>query len=94
MSPHPRYVRRSDLKINAEILLEIEHNLAVMTGRMEDVRKVVSHPRCSQCRQWLEENLPDTALVDVASTALAAQMAAEDESVAAIAERWPPACTA
>lgn len=77
---------RSDLKINAEILLEIEHNLLSLTGRMEDVRKVVSHPQAlAQCRQWLEENLPDTALVDVASTALAAQMAAEDESVAAIA---------
>lgn len=77
---------RSELKINAEILLEIEHNLLSLTGRMEDVRKVVSHPQAlAQCRQWLEENMPDTALVDVASTALAAQMAAEDETVAAIA---------
>ncbi|APG27119.1 prephenate dehydratase [Syntrophotalea acetylenivorans] len=77
---------RSELKINAEILLEIEHNLLSLTGRMEDVRKVVSHPQAlAQCRQWLEENLPDTALVDVGSTALAAQMASEDESVAAIA---------
>lgn len=77
---------RSELKINAEILLEIEHNLLSLTGRMADVRKIVSHPQAlAQCRQWLEENMPDTALVDVASTALAAQMAAEDESVAAIA---------
>jgi chorismate mutase/prephenate dehydratase len=77
---------RSDLKINAEILLEIEHNLLSLTGSMEDVRKVVSHPQAlAQCRQWLEENMPDTALIDVASTALAAQMAAEDETVAAIA---------
>lgn len=77
---------RSELKINAEILLEIEHNLLSLTGRMEDVRKIVSHPQAlAQCRQWLEENLPDMALVDVSSTALAAQMAAEDESVAAIA---------
>ncbi len=77
---------RSELKINAEILLEIEHNLLSLSGRMEDVRKIVSHPQAlAQCRQWLEENLPDIALVDVSSTALAAQMAAEDESVAAIA---------
>ncbi|MCD4689026.1 MAG: prephenate dehydratase, partial [Desulfuromonadaceae bacterium] len=76
---------RSELKINAEILLEIEHNLLSQTGRMADVRRIVSHPQAlAQCRQWLEENMPNTPLVDVASTALAAQMAAEDESVAAI----------
>jgi chorismate mutase/prephenate dehydratase len=77
---------RSDLQINAEILLEIQHDLLSLTGRMEDIRKVVSHPQAlAQCRQWLEDNLPDVPQFDVASTALAAQMAAEDESVAAVA---------
>lgn len=76
----------SDLQINAEILLPISHYLLSRSGRMEDVRKVVSHPQpLAQCRHWLEENLPDTPQVDVASTALAAQMAAEDESSAAVA---------
>lgn len=76
----------SDLKINAEILLGISHDLLSRSGRLEDVRKVVSHPQAlAQCRKWLEENLPDVPLVDVASTALAAQMAAEDESAAAVA---------
>jgi chorismate mutase/prephenate dehydratase len=47
---------------------------------------VVSHPQpLAQCRKWLEENLPDVPLVDVGSTALAAQMVLEDESAAAIA---------
>lgn len=76
----------SDLQINAEILLEISHDLLSRTGRIEDVRKVISHPQAlAQCRRWLEENLPEIPLVDVASTALAAQMAAEDETAAAIA---------
>jgi len=76
----------SDLKINAEILLGISHDLLSRSGRIEDVRKVVSHPQAlAQCRKWLEENLPDIPLVDVASTALAAQMAAEDEMAAAVA---------
>ena len=76
----------SDLKINAEILLAISHDLLSRSGRIEDVRKVVSHPQAlAQCRKWLEENLPDVPLVDVASTALAAQMAAEDETAAAVA---------
>jgi chorismate mutase/prephenate dehydratase len=77
---------RSDLQINAEILLEIQHHLLSLSGKMEDIRRVVSHPQAlAQCRQWLEENLPDTPQFDVASTALAAQMAAEDGEVAAVA---------
>jgi chorismate mutase/prephenate dehydratase len=76
----------SEQKINAEILLEISHYLLSRTGRFEDIRKVVSHPQpLAQCRKWLEENLPDIPLIDVGSTALAAQTAAEDESAAAIA---------
>jgi len=76
----------SDLKIIAEILLEVSHDLLNVTGRIEDVRKVISHPQAiAQCRSWLEENLPDVALLDANSTANAAQQAAEDESAAAIA---------
>lgn len=76
----------SELKINAEILLEISHDLLSRSGRLADVKKIVSHPQAlAQCRHWLEENLPDIPLVDVASTALAAQMVVEDESAAAIA---------
>lgn len=76
----------SDLLISAEVLLEISHDLLSRSGRLEDIKKVVSHPQAlAQCRNWLEENLPDVPLVDVASTALAAQMVAEDETAAAIA---------
>ncbi|HKK01435.1 MAG TPA: prephenate dehydratase [Desulfuromonadales bacterium] len=76
----------SDLQINAEILLEISHYLLSRTGRIEDIRRVVSHSQpFAQCRKWLEEHLPDIPLMDVGSTAMAAQMAAEDESAAAIA---------
>jgi chorismate mutase / prephenate dehydratase len=76
----------SDLQINAEILLEISHDLLSVSGNLDEVRKVVSHPQAlAQCRNWLEENLPDIPLVDVASTALAAQMVAEDATAAAIA---------
>jgi len=76
----------SELKINAEILLEISHDLLSQSGSLAGVERVCSHPQAlGQCRNWLEENLPELPLVDVASTALAAQMAAEDPSVAAIA---------
>ena len=79
----------SDLKICAEILLEISHHLMSMTGEMEQIEKVFSHPHAiAQCRNWLENNLPNIPVLDVASTAVAAQNAADDPSVAAIASEF------
>jgi chorismate mutase/prephenate dehydratase len=76
----------SDLKINAEVLLEIHHYLLSRTGRLEDIKKVYSHPQpIAQCRDWLAENLPNIPVVDVASTAVAAQVVSEDYTAAAIA---------
>lgn len=79
----------SELKIRAEVLLEVSHYLLSRTGRVEDIRKVYSHPQpLAQCRGWLEENLPNIPLVDVASTTMAAQIASEDYSAAAIASQY------
>lgn len=76
----------SELKINAEILQEISHDLLSMSANMADIERVYSHPQAlAQCRKWLDENLPDVPLIDVASTAAAAQLAAGDRSAAAIA---------
>lgn len=76
----------SELKINAEVMLEIHHYLLSRTGRFEDIRKVYSHPQpIAQCRNWLAENLPNVPAVDVASTAVAAQIVSEDYTAAAIA---------
>ena len=76
----------SELKINAEVLLEIHHFLLSRTGRIEDVKKVYSHPQpLAQCRDWLADNLPNVPQVDVASTAVAAQIVSDDYSAAAIA---------
>jgi chorismate mutase / prephenate dehydratase len=79
----------SELKINAEVLLEVSHFLLSRTGRFEDVKKVYSHPQpLAQCRKWLAENLPNVPLVDVASTTLAAQIVGEDYNAAAIASEY------
>jgi chorismate mutase/prephenate dehydratase len=79
----------SELKINAEVLLEVSHFLLSRTGRLEDVKKIYSHPQpLAQCRRWLAENLPNVPLVDVASTTLAAQIVSEDYSAAAIASEY------
>jgi len=82
----------SNLQITAEIILDIHHDLLSRTGRMEDIRKVYSHPQpIAQCRHWLEENLPNLPLVDVASTAVAAQIVSEDYTAAAIASEMAAA---
>lgn len=78
----------SDLQMIAEIMLEISHNLLSLSGDPAKIKKIVSHPQpLAQCRHWLETNMADTPLLDVASTAAAAQLAAEDETVAAIASQ-------
>ncbi len=76
----------SKLQITAEILLEVHHDLLSRTGRVEDIKKVYSHAQpIAQCRQWLDANLPGIPMVDVASTAVAAQIVSEDYTAAAIA---------
>lgn len=76
----------SELKINAEVMLEIHHYLLSRTGRMDDIKKVYSHPQpIAQCRDWLADNLANVPVVDVASTAVAAQIVNEDYTAAAIA---------
>jgi chorismate mutase / prephenate dehydratase len=76
----------SELKIHAEVMLEIHHYLLSRTGRMEDIKKVYSHPQpIAQCRNWLADSLPNVPVVDVASTAVAAQIVSEDYTAAAIA---------
>ncbi len=78
----------SELQVIAEILLEISHDLLSKTGKLDKIGKVVSHPQAlAQCRRWLDINLSETPQMDVTSTAAAAQMAAEDDSVAAIASQ-------
>jgi chorismate mutase/prephenate dehydratase len=71
--------------ICGEVQLRISHNLLSKSGRLEDVRRVASHPQpLAQCREWLDRTLPGIERVEATSTATAALRAAEDEGVAAI----------
>ncbi len=75
----------SDLKICAEVFLDIHHCLLSRGGCADDIRKIVSHPQAlAQCRRWLARHFPSAALEDVASTAHAAMLASADSSVGAI----------
>jgi len=75
-----------NLLISGEILIEVAHDLLSVTGDIEHVKKIYSHPHAiAQCREWLERNLHDVAVFDVESTARAAELALDDPSAAAIA---------
>jgi chorismate mutase/prephenate dehydratase len=75
-----------NISIIGEITLEISHALLSVTGDMEHIKKVYSHPHAiAQCRNWLEKNLRDVPVFNVDSTARAAELASEDPSSAAIA---------
>jgi chorismate mutase/prephenate dehydratase len=74
-----------DVTICGEALQRISHHLLSRSGRLEDVRRVASVGQAlAQCRVWLERNLPGAERVETASTAAAAQLAADDPAVAAI----------
>lgn len=75
-----------DLKIAAEVLLEISQNLLSRSGDKASVKKIYSHPQpTAQCRNWLESNMPGVPIFEAASTAKAAEAASRDEDAAAIA---------
>jgi chorismate mutase/prephenate dehydratase len=75
----------SDLRICAEVFLDVHHNLLSRSGRAEDIEKIVSHPQAlGQCRRWLAAHFPKVDVEEVGSTAHAAMMAAEDGKLAAI----------
>lgn len=75
----------SDVTICGELMLEISQNLLRRGGGVEGIERVASHPQpLAQCRAWLQRRLPDVEIVETTSTTAAAQMAAEDPSLAAI----------
>jgi chorismate mutase/prephenate dehydratase len=76
----------ADVLICGELRLEITQNLLSRAGALDGIKRVLSHPQgLAQCRQWLAEHLPDVATEQALSTAAAAEMAAADATVAAIA---------
>jgi chorismate mutase/prephenate dehydratase len=76
----------SDALICGELRLEITQNLLSRAAGLDAIKRVLSHPQgLAQCRGWLAEHLPDVATEQALSTAAAAEMAAADATVAAIA---------
>ena len=76
----------SDLKICSEVYLEISHNLLTNEKNKFRIKKVYSKAEVfGQCRPWLESNLPKVELIEVSSTARAAEISARERGSACIA---------
>ena len=77
----------SDLKISAEIALEIHMCLLARAGlELAEIERVYSIPvAAGQCRKWLAAHLPRASVVDARSTADGARLAHDDARGAAVA---------
>ncbi len=75
----------ADVTLCGERWLRISYQLVAQRERLEDVRRVASHPQAlAQCRGWLDRSLPTATRVETSSTAVAATLAREQADVAAI----------
>ena len=76
----------TQLKICGEVVVRIHQNLLTNEMNLADISKVYSHAQSlAQCHEWLNRMLPGAQRISVGSNAQAAQMASEENGVAAIA---------
>jgi chorismate mutase/prephenate dehydratase len=75
----------SDLKIVAQVYLEITHAL-IANSPLEKIEKVYSKDQAlAQCRMWLQRHLPHAQFLDTASTSAAVQIVRKTPGTAAVA---------
>jgi len=75
----------SPLYICGEVELRVQQFLMGRMKSLSEVERVCSHQQSlAQCRQWLEENLPDAERVPVSSNAEGARRARDEHGTAAI----------
>lgn len=75
----------SELKICAQIVLQIRHNLMAACPR-DQIKKLYSIPQVlAQCRQWLQINMPQVEIIETSSSTRAAQIAKTEPNAGALA---------
>src|SRR5256714_5192676 len=76
----------SDVVICGEAYLDVAQQLLSRATELGEIKRVLSHPQgLAQCRRWLAEHLPEVPTEETTSTAAAAELAARDATIAAIA---------
>lgn len=77
---------QSSLKICGEVEVPVHHCLLSNVADTASIKKIYSHQlSLAQCREWLDNNMPDVERNAVSSNGEAARLAAQEEGVAAIA---------
>jgi len=77
----------SDVRVCSEVLMAVHHNLLANCS-LQQIEKIYSKPEVFvQCRNWLSATFKQAQTISVASTAKAAQMAANEPNTAAIGSR-------
>jgi chorismate mutase/prephenate dehydratase len=75
----------SDLKIVAQVFLEIQQNL-ISNSPITEITKVYSKDQAiAQCRDWLHRHLPHAVCLEADSTSRAVEIARDNPGTAAIA---------
>jgi chorismate mutase/prephenate dehydratase len=78
----------ANLSICGEVLLPVHHHLMAKVERIDQVKVIFSHAQSlSQCRHWLDANLPNASQAVVSSNGAAAQQVSETGIGAAIASK-------
>lgn len=78
--------KSKDVKIVAELYMDIHHSFATILEDVKNVKRIYSHPQgYNQCRQFLESHmLIGVEFIPTKSTAEAAKLASKDKTSAAI----------
>lgn len=82
-------IENDNIYVNDEIIMKISQNLiANKKYNLNEIKEVYSHPQAiSQSRKYLEKNLPNAIINQVASTALAAKEIKTKDYCACIANK-------
>ncbi len=76
---------KSSLTISGEVTLRIRHNLLTRSESFEDIERVYAHQQSlSQCKRWLDKNLPKAERIAMSSNARAVLQAKDMAGTAAI----------
>ena len=79
-------IENENIYIKEEKILKIKHNLMTnKNNNIEDIKEIYSHPQAlAQCREYIDSNFKNVEIIEVSSTAKAAEKIKGKENAACI----------
>ena len=79
------YLYEFDVKIWAELLLNVSFNIVSFAKSKDKIKKIYSHPHAiAQCRNFIEKNFKDAEIIELSSTSSGIKFVKEDKTASAI----------